>query len=219
MLALWSTPRQKTTADPLDAPSSVEVNLFETPLDVARVLFGYLYHGRVDEACLDGEEGISKSADLLVLADELGVQHLFDFAQLWLANQQERWSWVGFESRVRVCWIRVRTRMEAMGCSVCVLHPDAGGGEDSSGRRRCAELGECSGASSGGSPLKVEQKGMKKGPESEATKIVARSGLTEVGFGRWSVPPALGDATDAACGFDQSSDVRPSPSFDSGHAF
>merc|ERR1711977_633792 len=36
-----------------------EVSLFETPVEVARVLFGYLYTSRVDESPLDGPEGTS----------------------------------------------------------------------------------------------------------------------------------------------------------------
>merc|ERR1712060_947618 len=66
-----------------------DIHLLETPVDVARVLFGYLYYGQVDEAPLEGPDGTSNSADLLRLADELGVPHLFDFAQLWIANQAD----------------------------------------------------------------------------------------------------------------------------------
>jgi len=66
-----------------------DIHLLETPVDVARVLFGYLYCGQVDEAPLEGPDGTSNSADLLRLADELGVPHLFDFAQLWIANQAD----------------------------------------------------------------------------------------------------------------------------------
>jgi len=66
-----------------------DIHLLETPVEVARVLFGYLYCGQVDEAPLEGPDGTSNSADLLRLSDELGVPHLFDFAQLWIANQAD----------------------------------------------------------------------------------------------------------------------------------
>merc|ERR1719265_1993431 len=54
-----------------------EVHLLEAPIEVAQVIFGYLYHGRVDEAPLEGAEGASNAVDLL------------QFAQLWIANQQD----------------------------------------------------------------------------------------------------------------------------------
>eukprot|EP00931_Biecheleriopsis_adriatica_P006890 TRINITY_DN108233_c0_g1_i1.p1 TRINITY_DN108233_c0_g1~~TRINITY_DN108233_c0_g1_i1.p1 ORF type:complete len:2373 (-),score=512.75 TRINITY_DN108233_c0_g1_i1:255-7373(-) len=66
-----------------------EVHLYEAPIDVAKVLFGYLYHGKVDEAPLEGPEGTSNSVELLCLSDQMGVPHLFEFAQLWVANQQD----------------------------------------------------------------------------------------------------------------------------------
>eukprot|EP00929_Paragymnodinium_shiwhaense_P112869 TRINITY_DN8112_c0_g3_i1.p1 TRINITY_DN8112_c0_g3~~TRINITY_DN8112_c0_g3_i1.p1 ORF type:complete len:4071 (+),score=984.48 TRINITY_DN8112_c0_g3_i1:367-12213(+) len=65
------------------------VHLPEAPVEVARVLFGYLYHGKVDEAPLEGPEGAGYAVELLRLADELGVPQLFEFAQLWIANQQD----------------------------------------------------------------------------------------------------------------------------------
>merc|ERR1719265_1586272 len=66
-----------------------EVHLLEAPIEVAKVLFGYLYHGRVDEAPLEGAEGAYHAVELLCLADQLGVPQLFEFAQLWVANQQD----------------------------------------------------------------------------------------------------------------------------------
>lgn len=66
-----------------------EVSLFEIPLEVAKILFGYLYHGKVDERPLEGPEGTSNSVDLMCFADQLGVPRLFEFAQLWVANQQD----------------------------------------------------------------------------------------------------------------------------------
>jgi hypothetical protein len=66
-----------------------EVHLLEATVDVAQVIFGYLYHGRVDEAPLEGAEGASNAVDLLQLSDQLGVPQLFEFAQLWIANQQD----------------------------------------------------------------------------------------------------------------------------------
>jgi len=66
-----------------------EVSLFEIPLEVAKILFGYLYHGKVDEQPLEGPEGTSNSVDLMCFADQLGVPRLFEFAQLWVANQQD----------------------------------------------------------------------------------------------------------------------------------
>jgi hypothetical protein len=66
-----------------------DVHFLEAPLDVARVFFGYLYHSRVDESPLDGPEGAAKAIELLCLADELGAPRLFEFAQLWVANQQD----------------------------------------------------------------------------------------------------------------------------------
>jgi len=65
-----------------------DVNLV-APVAVARVLFGYLYHGRVDESPLEGPDGTSNAVELLALADELGVPRLFEFAQTWVANQQD----------------------------------------------------------------------------------------------------------------------------------
>jgi len=66
-----------------------EVSLYEIPLEVAKVLFGFLYHGKVDEGPLEGEHGTSNSVDLMCFADQLGVPRLFEFAQLWVANQQD----------------------------------------------------------------------------------------------------------------------------------
>lgn len=66
-----------------------DVNLFETPIDVARVLFEFLYSGRINESPLEGEQGTSNAVDLLCLSDQLGVPQLFEFAQLWVANQQD----------------------------------------------------------------------------------------------------------------------------------
>lgn len=69
--------------------SGAEVSLMEFPLEVAQILFGYLYHGRVDERPLEGADATSNSLDLMCLADQLGVPRLFEFAQLWVANQQD----------------------------------------------------------------------------------------------------------------------------------
>merc|ERR1711920_851685 len=66
-----------------------DVHLYEAPVDVARVLFGFLYHGRVDEAPLEGMEAAQNAIELLRISDELGAPRLFEFAQLWIANQQE----------------------------------------------------------------------------------------------------------------------------------
>jgi len=68
---------------------SADVHLFESPIDVARVLFGFLYSGEIDEAPLEGPEGTCRALELLCLSDELGVPQLFEFAQLWVANQQD----------------------------------------------------------------------------------------------------------------------------------
>lgn len=65
------------------------INLLEAPMVVASVLFRYLYSGRVDEKPLEGEDGTANSVELLRLADELGVPSLFEFAQMWVANQQD----------------------------------------------------------------------------------------------------------------------------------
>jgi len=66
-----------------------QVHLPGASVEVAKVIFGYLYHGRVDEAPLEGQNGGSNAVDLLQLSDELGVPQLFEFAQLWIANQQD----------------------------------------------------------------------------------------------------------------------------------
>lgn len=68
---------------------SVDVNLFENSCEVARVLFGYLYHGRVDEAPLEGAQGMENAVELMCMSDQLNVPQLFEFAQLWVANQQD----------------------------------------------------------------------------------------------------------------------------------
>ena len=38
---------------------------------------------------MEGSEGAGNAVDLLVLSDRLGVPHLFEYAQLWIANQQD----------------------------------------------------------------------------------------------------------------------------------
>jgi len=68
---------------------SAEVTMFEAPLDVARVLFRYLYSGRVDESPLEGPQGTSNSIELMCLAHQYMVPYLFEFAQSWVANQQD----------------------------------------------------------------------------------------------------------------------------------
>eukprot|EP00747_Dinoflagellata_sp_TGD_P214813 gnl/TRDRNA2_/TRDRNA2_87625_c0_seq1.p1 gnl/TRDRNA2_/TRDRNA2_87625_c0~~gnl/TRDRNA2_/TRDRNA2_87625_c0_seq1.p1 ORF type:complete len:147 (+),score=37.32 gnl/TRDRNA2_/TRDRNA2_87625_c0_seq1:1-441(+) len=68
---------------------TAEVNLFEAPQAVAKVLFAYLYYGHIDEAPLEGPEGTANAVELMCLSDQLGVPHLFEFAQLWVANQQD----------------------------------------------------------------------------------------------------------------------------------
>jgi len=65
------------------------VHLMEANMAVANVLFGFLYHGGIDEAALEGSDGAANAVALLMLADQLGVPHLFEFAQLWIANQQD----------------------------------------------------------------------------------------------------------------------------------
>jgi len=68
---------------------SAEVTLLEASADVARIIFGYLYHGRVDEVPLEGPDGTSNAVELLQMSDQLGVPFLFEFAQHWVANQQD----------------------------------------------------------------------------------------------------------------------------------
>jgi len=65
------------------------VHLYHAPLEVARVLFGYLYHGQVEEGPLEGPDGAYNSVELLKLSDELCVPQLFEYAQMWVANQQD----------------------------------------------------------------------------------------------------------------------------------
>jgi len=45
--------------------SGAEVSLMEFPLDVAKVLFGYLYHGKVHEGPLEGPEGTFSAQESL----------------------------------------------------------------------------------------------------------------------------------------------------------
>jgi len=68
---------------------NADVQLLEAPFAVGQLLLGYLYHGTVDEAVLEGEDGPCNAVELLRLSDQLDVPYIFKFAQLWIANQQD----------------------------------------------------------------------------------------------------------------------------------